>query len=448
MYRLFLAARYVLSRRVSYLGMAAIAVAVGALIVVVSVMSGFLDETRTLVRGTTADVIVTPIQDTANGPPLPRQELEELTRRQTGVTGAVARLIRPAIVKKYGASALILNLAQFADLNFVTVLGIDTEAEKPVSGLELYLHQVEDPTLRVADPERPFAFERARIRDSKLKTAGLPHCLVGEDRMETLDLHPGDSLVLSTISDNQEASAESIKPSTQTFVIAGAFRTNHHPTDMANVYVERQDFLDWCGTSTEVSELYVRVEDGRDLASVRDELKAALRSAGLPCEVETWQDRHRVYLGAVENERTILFCVLAFFVLLTCTITFCMMIMMVQEKIRDIGILSAMGASSAGIGTIFAVAGGAIATGGAVAGYFAGEAVARNVDGVKNWLEGTFGIQIFRRDVYAFTKIPSVVSGELDVLICGATVVFALLICMLPALRAARLDPVEALRHE
>jgi len=447
-FKLFLAARYVLSRRVSYLGMAAIAVAVGALIVVVSVMSGFLDETRTLVRGTTADVIVTPVQDTAHGPPMPRQVLEQLTRAQPGVTGAVARLIRPAIVKVHGASTLLLNLAQFSDLNVVTVLGIDAEAEKPVSGLELYLHQVEDATRRVADPEHPFAIERSLIRDPKLKNAGLPHCLVGEDRMETLDLHPGDALVLSTISDNQEASAEAIKPSTQIFVIAGGFRTNHHPTDMANVYVERQDFLDWCGTSTEVSELYVRVEPGRDLAAVRDARKVALRSAGLSCEVETWQDRHRVYLGAVENERTILFCVLAFFVLLTCTITFCMMIMMVQEKIRDIGILSAMGAPSAGIGAIFAAAGGAIATGGAVAGYFAGEAVARNVDGVKDWLEDSFGIQIFRRDVYAFTKIPSVVDSRLDLLICGATVVFAFVICMLPALRAARLDPVEALRHD
>ena len=461
MFKLFLAARYVLSRRVSYLGMAAIAVAVGALIVVVSVMNGFLNETRNLVRGTTADVIVTPVQDTSEVPimadgvatmrqarPVPREVLEAVTRRQPGVVGAVARLIRPAIVKVYGTSTLLLNLAQFADLNFVTVLGIDTEAEKPISGLERYLAQVEDPALAVKDPSQPFAFPRDKIRNLKLRTAGLPFCLVGEDRMQTLDLRPGDALMLVTMSDQQDLTSETIKPSTQTFVIAGAFRTEHHPTDMSSVYVQRQDFLDWTGTSTEVSELYVRVEDGLDPAVVRDGLEAALDSAGLPAEVETWQDRHEIYLGAVENERTILFCVLSLFVLLTCTITFCMMIMMVQEKIRDIGILSAMGASAGGIGAIFAAAGAAIATGGAVLGFFAGDAVASHVNTVKDWIEGTFDIQIFRRDVYAFTEIPSVVRPDLNFVIAAVTVAFALLICLLPALRAARMDPVEALRHD
>ncbi|HZM00329.1 MAG TPA: ABC transporter permease [Planctomycetota bacterium] len=448
MYRLFLAARYVLSRRVSYLGMVAIALAVGALIVVVSVMNGFLSETRTLVRGTTADVIVTPMQDTSLGQPMPRQALEELVRRQPGVAGAVARLVRPAIVKVYGASTLLLNLAQFSDLNFVTALGIDTAAEKPVSGLDLYLGQVEDASLRVADAARPFSIERARIRDPKLRNAGLPTCLVGEDRMETLGLRPGDALVLVTTPDSQDLSGDTLKSTTQTFVIAGAFRTNHHPFDMASVFVDREAFLDWTGTRTEVSELYVRVEDGRPLDGVRDGLQSALRRAGLDVQVETWMDRHRVYLGAVENERTILGVVLSLFVLLTCTITFSMLTMMVQEKIRDIGILSAMGASAGGIGAIFATAGTAIAAGGALLGLLAGDAVATNVDAVKDWIESTFDIQIFRRDVYAFTTIPSVVDDRLNLAIAGVTVAFALVICLVPAIRAARLDPVEALRHD
>ena len=74
-------------------------------------------------------------------------------------------------------------------------------------------------------------------------------------------------------------------------------------------------------------------------------------------DIETWYDRNRIFLNAVENERNILAFVLSLFVLLTCTITFSMLTMMVQEKIRDIGILSAMGASQSGIGSVFAICG-------------------------------------------------------------------------------------------
>ncbi len=152
--------------------------------------------------------------------------------------------------------------------------------------------------------------------------------------------------------------------------------------------------------------------------------------------MDTWEDRNAVYLGAVENERNILAFVLGLFVLLTCTITFSMLTMMVQEKIRDIGILSAMGAPARGIGAIFATCGFFAAGLGGVLGLLLGEALARNVDHVKDWIEHSFGIEIFRKDVYAFTTIPSEVDSRLNLIIVGVTVVFSTLICLWPALRA------------
>ncbi len=448
MYRLFLARRYMLSRPVSYLAMLAIGLAVGALIVVISVMNGFLEETRSIVRGTTADVIVLPGQDGNGGRPALRADFERIVGSQLGVAGACSRLVRPAVVKVHGSSNMILGDSMFASINQVLVLGIDTDAEMRVTDLTAYLTDVEDRSLAVEDPRQPFQLHRGLIADGALRNADLPRVLLGEPRMRALHLSRGQALEMVTVPESEDGSSGEIHPATETFIISGAFHTGHHDFDMQNVFITRDSFRAWTSTRQELSEMYVRGEDGTPLDALRDRIGAALEGEGLRAQVETWQDRHAVYLGAVENERNILGFVLALFVLLTCTITFSMLTMMVQEKIRDIGILSAMGASSSGIGAVFAVCGVWIAGIGGLFGLGAGTLVAFRVNDVKNWIESTFGIQIFRQDVYAFQDIPSRLDHGLDALIVLVTALFSIVICLLPALRAARMDPVEALRHE
>ncbi len=447
MYRLFLARRYMLSRPVSWLAMGAIAIAVGALIVVVSVMNGFLEETRRIVRGTTADVIVLPLQ-AIDGPPARRERYESVVRGLSGVSDVCSRLVRPAVLKVEGSDNVTAGDSLFAELNMVVVLGVDVETELRVTGLAGYLDAVEEERWRVGDASRPFHLPRTSILDRRLHNADLPRVLVGAPRMKALRLTRGQALQIVTFPDGQNLSGDTFRSATETFVIAGAFETGHHTFDMGNIFVETQAFKAWTGTRQEFSELYATVADPGQLDATRAAIDLALGAAGEPAHVESWTDRHRVYLGAVQNERNILAFVLALFVLLTCTITFSMLTMMVQEKTRDIGILSAMGASSGGVGSVFAVAGAWVAGAGGLLGLGAGTLVALNVDNVKNWIESTFGIQIFRSDIYAFNTIPSSVDHALDASIWLLTTLFSILICLVPALRAARLDPVDALRHE
>jgi len=450
-FRLFLASRYMLARPVSYLSMGAIAVAVMALITVISVMNGFLEETRHIVRGTTADIIVLPRQDPALGVAASREAYEAVVAAHPDVAGVCARLVRPAVVKVHGQTNMSLGDSIFSSMNQVLVLGIDHEAEGPVTDLTHYLEPVDgkdNRDIEVTDRSQPFKLDRREIADGSLRNAGLPRVLVGEPRMRALGLARGDALEMVTVPEGSALQNQSIRATTQTFVISGTFETGKHDFDMSTVFVPRDDFRAWTGTKQEFSELYVRCKDGAHLSRVRDELKSAFMRARLAASVETWMDRHSVYLGAVENERNILGFVLALFVLLTCTITFSMLTMMVQEKVRDIGILSAMGAGAGGIGAVFALCGLYVAGLGGVLGLLLGELLSHKINAVKDWIEDTFEIQIFNRDVYAFTEIPTSVNHDLNVAIVIGTACFSVFICLLPALRAARMDPVEALRHE
>ena len=227
--------------------------------------------------------------------------------------------------------------------------------------------------------------------------------------------------------------------------MAGAYDTGYHDFDSVTFFVPREVFPAWSGTDSEFSEIAVRCVPGADLDLVKVDLKERL---GLRANVYTWEDQHSVWLGAVRNERTILLVLLGFFMLLVVTITFSVLTMLVQQKVRDIGILSSMGASAGGVASVFALSGVMIATLGGIFGLAGGTTLNFKLNAVKDWIEETFGIEVFSKEVYAFTEIPVANDHLLNVAIALVTILFAVVTCLIPAWRAGRLDPVEALRHD
>ncbi|GJM22536.1 MAG: LolC/E family lipoprotein releasing system, protein [Planctomycetota bacterium] len=450
MYKLFLAGRYTLGRPVSYLAMVAIGLAVMALIAVAGIMNGFLAETERVIRGTTADVIVTPFPWDGEVPS--RAKVAEVIEAHPSVKAAAPRFSRPAVFKMRGRDSA-MGLSKFAEHFMVSVVGIDVENESRATEFDAYLAAVrnnpEGEGYAVESMERPFRLDRGRIRDPELRFAPLPRVLMAHSRMLSFGLKVGDALEIVTIPDSSDLDSKSFDASTSTFVIAGAYDTSYDKFDGATLFVPREDFPAWAGTDQEFNEVAVQAVEGADLEALKHDLEESLeRELRMAFEVETWEDRHATWLGAVKNERNILFVLFGFFLLLVCTITFSVLTMLVQQKVRDIGILSSMGATAGGIGAVFALSGVMIATLGGLFGLLAGELLAAKLNTVKDWIEATFGVQIFDRRVYAFSEIPMDNDHLLNLGITGVTVIAAVFICLIPALRAAWLDPVDALRHE
>lgn len=448
MYRFFLAGRYTLVRPVSYLAMVSIGMSVMALIVVLSIMNGFLRETENVIRGSTADIVVFPLQRRG---PTSRASIEKLVLDTEGVDTVTSRLVRPAIFKIHDRNNPLLWNSMEASRSQVLVQGLDVEAELAVSHLSRSLAGVRLDELRVADPEDPFYIAEEDILDPRLRNADNPGLLMGEDSMAVWNLRRGDAIDLVTLPDGVDLSGDSILPSMMTFIVAGAFNSGHRNDDGV-VYIDGSVAQLWAGTEHELSEVYVTAVSGwqptERLSVLRDTLDRRLAFVGEHSIVNTWEDRHSTWLAGVKNERRILLVILGFFLVLVCTISFSVLTMLVQEKVRDIGILSAMGVPARGIGSIFAMVGVTISLAGGLVGLGSGIWLATHINDVKDWIEDMFDVQVFDRNVYAFTEIPIDLDMTANLVITVATVLGAATICMIPAWRAARLDPVEALRHE
>jgi lipoprotein-releasing system permease protein len=217
------------------------------------------------------------------------------------------------------------------------------------------------------------------------------------------------------------------------------------------------------GEPARVTDIRVGVKDGYDIEAVKPRVKqivaGVLEQHGLghlaiPREsldyvrVQSWEEVNAKFLGAVEKEKVLVTGLFGLVSIVAIFLIFCIFFMIVVEKTRDIGIVKSIGATSRGIAWIFLSYGMTIGVVGGGLGLLFGYLVVHNINEIHTKLGQWLGVKIWDPETYAFDIIPNTMNPHEVAVIVIIAVESALIGALIPALRAARLHPVEALRWE
>ncbi|MHC4923700.1 MAG: ABC transporter permease [Planctomycetota bacterium] len=451
----FLSLRYLWFHKLSSaLGILGVTLGVGLIIVVVGVMDGFQARLRSSLLGTTAAVVVKPHYD------VDADELVTLLKRDIpGVLDAspVVRTTTLIGTERRGARQGLP----------CQVLGIDAAREIEVGGLRQKLRYGEGPRaettlLDPATPDKPFlAPDRIRYPDQRIRPEK-NGVILGIRLATRLGARTGDRISLFTLEDKDpDASGREVSVVKELFFITGLYNSKDSEIDSMLVLMDRRDALSFFqgAMRREADEVRLLLEDPEAVDSVKAAIvdrhesivKATNRTDRVSeraLVVQTWKDIHYRLLAAVENERSLLLVITSFSFIVVAFLIGSTQSMLVVEKTREIGVLRSLGASVMGTSGVFLANGLFIGTIGAACGYVLGMGVATNVADIADWIRTTFGRDLFPADIYRFDEIPIQVHPEFVMYLCTGAVVFALLGAILPALRAAGMDPVASLHHE
>jgi lipoprotein-releasing system permease protein len=266
---------------------------------------------------------------------------------------------------------------------------------------------------------------------------------VGERLARRLGLAVGGAITI--ISPQGTDTAFGTMPRIKTYRVAALFNVGMYEYDNSFIFVPLDAAQLFFRLPEAVTSLEVFVADP-DL--VREDRRLITAALGGHVRIVDWQQANSSLFNAVEIERNVMFLILTLIILVAAFNIISSMIMMVKDKGRDIAILRTMGASRGAILRIFMLSGASIGVVGTLAGLLLGIAFTRNIETIRQALQRVIGTDLFAAEIYFFTRIPARIdSGEVAAVVFMA-LALSFLATLYPSWRAARLDPVEALRYE
>jgi lipoprotein-releasing system permease protein len=270
--------------------------------------------------------------------------------------------------------------------------------------------------------------QRALVGSRLARKLGL-----GADGEITLVTPRGESTVMGTV------------PRVKSYPIAGLFQVGMYEYDNSFIYLPlpaAQQFFRH-GAAVNAIEVFIRDPDNVDAA--RAEIDAVL---GPGYQMVDWQRANASFFNAIQVERNVMFLILTLIILVAAFNIISGQIMLVKDKGADIAILRTMGATRGMIMRIFLISGASIGVVGTFLGFVLGLTFSLNIETIRQWLQGLTGTDLFAAEIYFLSHLPAKVDPNEVVSVVLMALALSLLATLYPSWRAARLDPVEALRYE
>jgi lipoprotein-releasing system permease protein len=267
--------------------------------------------------------------------------------------------------------------------------------------------------------------------------------IVGSGVAMKLGVRVGDSITL--ISPRGDETPFGTTPRTVSYTVAGTFKVGNALYDANAIFMpldEGQGFFGYEGGVTAIS---VMVADpDKDYAMI----PALLQAAGRNTRPEPWQNINSAYLEVIQVEGNVMGLILSLIIVVAALNIISGLYMLVSDKAADIAILRTMGASRGAIMRVFLVAGMSIGVMGTLVGTGLGVLFCLNIESIRQGLQYLTGIKLFDETFYFLQRMPADLDAGQVTFVVLMALGFSLIATIYPSWRAARLDPVEALRYE
>jgi len=424
-FELFLALRYLRPKRtfvsiITLISILGVALGVAVLIIVISVMSGFDHDLRDKILGFSAHITVKKSGDTMNN----YEQVAALIASNQYVRGVSPFVIGPVLV--------------------------ETEQTSNHQAMQ------EAPMLRGVDPatEGKISNLPNEIKMGKFDLSGRG-VLVGMDFADELQLQVGDTLSIYSIREIKKMKEARTHHREVTILpddyeVRGIFDTGYYEYNARVIVTSLSNAQDLYDLNDSVHGLFVALKDPYEAEAAKIQIEETLndKMTDGTYYAQSWMEDNRGILSALIVEKNVMFYLLFFIVLVAALCILSAQITFVIQKTREIGMLKALGATRLQISGIFLGQSAIIGVMGVASGFGLGMLAVRYRNEFLHFMRDATGWELFPKSVYGFGDLPALIMPRDVAIICISSFVICVLGGLLPAIRAGRLKPVEALRYE